>query len=342
MRIDTPAPPLSARLARALRGRVPGHARRPAAERAADDRHRVRGASMPGCRPTCARQPALAPASPRRTHDLQSMAVCDQSKLRMTTRDGLIGGAVMIIGATAGVLLAIAARRAGWMVTAEILLNFAFFVVAHAVDAVLADEGPALEGANRDRRLDAPAAGRDHPGRDDALTRVTARPGGCTSSAARAGVVRQRLRLCGRRRPVIVSAATSALTIASSVACTVAVNSALIRAFDSIVHGGGLVRAAAPAFAVENAMKMSPEPLPDVAPVRAEPERRAAGEALELVRQQRRVGGDDDDDRARLQRRRRARRRGAVGDRAAPRRRARRRSAVPAAPWLACTSTPTV
>ena len=58
----------------------------------------------------------------------------------------------------------------------------------------------------------------------------------------------------------------------------------------------------APGLAVEKAMKMSPEPLPAMLPVRARPERGAARQPLELVRQQRRVGRDDDDDRAGLAR----------------------------------------
>lgn len=69
---------------------------------------------------------AASQGEPRMT--LRAMLVCDQSKVRMTNRDGLIGGAVMIGGSVAGVLLATAAKRAGWTVTAEILLNISFFV----------------------------------------------------------------------------------------------------------------------------------------------------------------------------------------------------------------------
>src|SRR5438105_12385990 len=61
--------------------------------------------------------------------------------------------------------------------------------------------------------------------------------------------------------PVIVSPATSALMIASSVASTVASNTAPIRSFEIIDTCAASFLAAAPAFAVENAMKMSPDPL---------------------------------------------------------------------------------
>jgi hypothetical protein len=61
-----------------------------------------------------------------RAMTLKSMMVCDQSKLRMTTRDGMIGAAVMLAGSAAGSLLGIAARRAGWTLTADVLLNLAF------------------------------------------------------------------------------------------------------------------------------------------------------------------------------------------------------------------------
>ena len=57
---------------------------------------------------------------------------------------------------------------------------------------------------------------------------------------------------------------------------------------------------AASGLAVEKARKMSPEPLPDTAAGAGQAQRRAPGQPLQLVRQQRRVGGDDDDDRAGL------------------------------------------
>src|SRR5207247_7345977 len=66
--------------------------------------------------------------------------------------------------------------------------------------------------------------------------------------------------------PIIVSAATSAFTIASSVACTVASNTAPMRALDIIDTCAASGAFAAPAFAVENAMKMSPDPLLETLP----------------------------------------------------------------------------
>jgi len=71
--------------------------------------------------------------------------------------------------------------------------------------------------------------------------------------------------------PVIVSAATRALTIASSVACTVASNRAFILSLDSIVRDRVPVGAPASSFAVEKAMKMSPDPFPEVLPNLASP-----------------------------------------------------------------------
>ena len=58
---------------------------------------------------------------------------------------------------------------------------------------------------------------------------------------------------------------------ADAVASTVALNSALIRSLDNIETVATDLLPAAPALAVENAMKISPEPFPDVAPVRANP-----------------------------------------------------------------------
>ena len=78
--------------------------------------------------------------------------------------------------------------------------------------------------------------------------------------------------------PVMVSAATRALTIASSVASTVASKNGVRSLLGSHASGVTPVSAAAPGFAVENATKMSPEP-------------------FELVRQQRGVGRDHHDDR---------------------------------------------
>ena len=62
--------------------------------------------------------------------------------------------------------------------------------------------------------------------------------------------------------PVMVSAATMALTTASSVAWTVARKMGSSESFGSMfnVHG---FPSAAPGFAVEKARKMSPEPSPE-------------------------------------------------------------------------------
>ena len=129
--------------------------------------------------------------------------------------------------------------------------------------------------------------------------------------------------------------------IASSVACTVASNTAPIRSIRQHRH---LTRRPRPlrrlALAVENAMKMSPEPLLDTLPVRAEAERRAARDPLQLMRQQRRIGGDDDDDRAEPRRRRRARTPGRAAARRGRLRQLAGRPATPATrsrsrvPWL--------
>jgi len=68
----------------------------------------------------------------------------------------------------------------------------------------------------------------------------------------------------------MVRAATSALTIASSTLCAVASKSGEIRSFDSIAtvdtESGRKV-----AFAVEKAMKMSPDVLAPMPPLRAMP-----------------------------------------------------------------------
>src|ERR1043166_8223659 len=70
--------------------------------------------------------------------------------------------------------------------------------------------------------------------------------------------------------PVIDSAATSALIIASSVANIVAPNRRLILSFESICNCAVAAEGdAAPALAVEKAIKMSPEPLPAETPVLA-------------------------------------------------------------------------
>ena len=85
--------------------------------------------------------------------------------------------------------------------------------------------------------------------------------------------------------------------IASSVASTVASMMPFMSSLDIIWMVLGPPRRNAPGFAVENARKMSPDPLPAVPPVRADAERNALGDATQLVRRERRVGGGDRDDR---------------------------------------------
>src|SRR5205823_2902231 len=83
----------------------------------------------------------------------------------------------------------------------------------------------------------------------------------------------------------MVSPATSALMIASSVACAVASNKALIRWFETIETCTVSAAAAAPGLAVEKAITMSPDPFPEVAPVRPKPwvARGGSSAALEAV-----------------------------------------------------------
>lgn len=71
---------------------------------------------------------------------------------------------------------------------------------------------------------------------------------------------------------MVVSAASSAFVMAASVAWTVAWNSGEIRSFESIctVFTGG-VPDQAPGLAVENAMKMSPDPFSPNPPCRPMP-----------------------------------------------------------------------
>ena len=86
-----------------------------------------------------------------------------------------------------------------------------------------------------------------------------------------------RRRSCGRAvtvwpsTPVMVSAPIMALTIASSVACTAASNTALSSSLGNMATFTAWPAAAASALAVEKAMKISPDPLPEVEPVRASP-----------------------------------------------------------------------
>ena len=71
--------------------------------------------------------------------------------------------------------------------------------------------------------------------------------------------------------PVIVSAASMAFTIAYSVACTVASKIGLITSLGSIVTVARPVSAAARGFAVEKAMKISPELFSPSPPMRPTP-----------------------------------------------------------------------
>ena len=71
------------------------------------------------------------------------------------------------------------------------------------------------------------------------------------------------------RRPVMIWG--MALYTVGSVACTVASNTALMRSLGSMVSGVMPSGLAALALAVENAMKMSPEPLLAMEPLRARP-----------------------------------------------------------------------
>ena len=71
--------------------------------------------------------------------------------------------------------------------------------------------------------------------------------------------------------PTMVSAATRALTMASSVASTVASKNGVTRSFGRNFAVGTPSVPPEPEFAVENAMKMSPDELLATPPVRAMP-----------------------------------------------------------------------
>ncbi len=57
---------------------------------------------------------------------LKSLGTCDRTSRGYTQRDSLIGAGVMIAATLVFSLLGIAARRDGWQVTGEILLNLGF------------------------------------------------------------------------------------------------------------------------------------------------------------------------------------------------------------------------
>ena len=102
--------------------------------------------------------------------------------------------------------------------------------------------------------------------------------------------------------PVMVSAASSELTIASSVASMAAQNSAVMWSSSSMVSGfvtdWPSSSAFSPRLPVAKARKMSPLSFSPPPPVRATPDGGALRQAAALVRQQRRVRGQDHDDRA--------------------------------------------
>jgi hypothetical protein len=57
---------------------------------------------------------------------LRALMVCDQKKVRFTTRDSLTGSGVMLGATLLFTLLGIAARRGGLPVTGEVLVSVAF------------------------------------------------------------------------------------------------------------------------------------------------------------------------------------------------------------------------
>jgi hypothetical protein len=54
------------------------------------------------------------------------LAVCERSGLRYTTRDALLGAAVMVVGTALFAALGVAVRRQGWMFAGDILTSTAF------------------------------------------------------------------------------------------------------------------------------------------------------------------------------------------------------------------------
>ena len=52
--------------------------------------------------------------------------VCRNSRVRYTTRDGLIGAGVMLLATFVSVALGVAARHRGWAATGEMLTSLAF------------------------------------------------------------------------------------------------------------------------------------------------------------------------------------------------------------------------
>jgi hypothetical protein len=59
---------------------------------------------------------------------MRKLMVCEPTAPRYTTRDGLIGAGVMLLGTVVSCVLGILARRNGWTVTGEVLLGSGFMV----------------------------------------------------------------------------------------------------------------------------------------------------------------------------------------------------------------------
>jgi hypothetical protein len=68
--------------------------------------------------------PGVAPSGGRPM--LKSLLACERKQMRATTRDGLVAAGVMIGATLLFTLSGIAARRAGWSTTGDVLLNLAF------------------------------------------------------------------------------------------------------------------------------------------------------------------------------------------------------------------------
>ena len=58
---------------------------------------------------------------------LRSLVACEQRKLRYTKREALIGASVMIGATLIFSMSGMAARRAGWLLMGDILLNVGLF-----------------------------------------------------------------------------------------------------------------------------------------------------------------------------------------------------------------------
>jgi len=57
---------------------------------------------------------------------LKSLVVCERAQARYTKRDGLIGAGVMLGMTVVFTVAGLAARRAGWSATGEILISLSF------------------------------------------------------------------------------------------------------------------------------------------------------------------------------------------------------------------------